>query len=148
MQVLSRPAQLIVSTSSEPAAAPVASDGVSIPPAPPARRNSAVSSGFSARIAAADDNVMPLARLTVRMLRPLPGNSGHQCEQMPITSPAPASAGTSTQDRIRRAGRAAAMSRLNASPTSERHRRQHQPARGQQKRRIRDWASPGSGGRG
>ena len=61
---------------------------------------------------------MPLAKLTVRMLRPLPGSSGHQCEQMPITSPAPASAGTSTQVRIGLAGRAAAINRLNASPTT------------------------------
>ncbi len=52
------------------------------------------------------------------MLLPLPGSSGHQCEQIPITSPAPASAGTSTQDLIMRAGRAARMSRLNARPTT------------------------------
>ena len=104
--------------STAPAAAPVASDGVSIPPAPPARRNRAVSSGFKTRITAAADNVRPLARLTVRTLFPLPGNSGHQYEQMPISNPAPASAGTNIQLRISRAGRAAAMIRLKANPTT------------------------------
>ncbi len=107
--------QLIVSTSTAPAAAPVVSAGVSMPPA---RRNRAVSSGFNSRIAVAAVSVSPLARLTVRILRPLPGNSGNQCEQMPIASPVAASAGISTQLRIWRAGRAAAISRLNASPTA------------------------------
>src|ERR1700761_2283769 len=111
-------AQLIARISVDPAAAPVASEGVSMPPAPPARRNSAVRSGLSTRIAAAEDNVMVLARLTVRMLRPFPGNSGHQCEQIPMTSPAAASAGTTTHVRIGLVGRATAISRLNANPTA------------------------------
>ena len=35
-------------------------------------------------------------------LRPVPGSSGHQCEQRPITRPAAASAGINTQVRITR----------------------------------------------
>ena len=55
---------------------------------------------------------------TILEVRGLPGNSVHQCEQMPITNPAAASAGISTQVRITLAGRAAAISRLNANPTA------------------------------
>ena len=81
---------------------------------------------------------MPLARLTVRMLRPLPGNSGHQCEQIPITSPAPASAGTSTQLRIRRAGLRRCHEPVERQPHHQCHRRQHQPVSGQQIGRLLD----------
>ncbi len=78
---------LVASTSSDPAAAPVASEGVSIPPTAPARKNKAVRSGFNASTMAAAVMVMPLFKVTVRMLRPLPGNSGHQCEQIrPVQS--------------------------------------------------------------
>ena len=51
------------------------------------------------------------------MLLPLPGNSGHRMEQMPISSPAAAIAGISTQDFMVVAGRARAMMWLNANPT-------------------------------
>ena len=47
---------------------------------------------------AAAPSVRPLFTLTVRMLLPLPGSSGHQIEQMPVSSPAAAIAGISTQD--------------------------------------------------
>ena len=47
---------------------------------------------------AAAPSVSPLFRLTVRMLLPLPGSSGHQTEQMPISSPAAAIAGISSQE--------------------------------------------------
>ena len=50
------------------------------------------------------------------MLLPLPGSSGHQIEQMPVSRPAAAIAGIRTQERICTFGRAAAITRLNASP--------------------------------
>ena len=52
------------------------------------------------------------------MLLPLPGSSGHQCEQMPIVNPAAAIVGINTHDSGKLAGRASAMMRLNASPTA------------------------------
>src|SRR3984957_1432862 len=99
---------LIASTTADPAAAPVANEGVSMPPTAPARRNRAVNTGLSTRITAAAPRVIELLRLTVRMLLPLPGNSGHQCEQTPVTRPAAAIAGISTQDRVGRRGGGAA----------------------------------------
>ena len=90
----------MISTNSVPAAAPVASAGVSIPPVAPARRNTAVRRGFRIKTAAAVVRVIPLARLAVRIDLPLPGSSGHQCEQTPINNPAAAIAGISSQDRV------------------------------------------------
>ena len=88
-----------------------------MPPTAPARRNTAVRSGLRNRITTAAPNVRPLFRLTVRMLLPLPGSSGHRMEQMPMSSPAAAIAGISTQDFMVVAGRARAMMWLNANPT-------------------------------
>src|SRR5262245_6738876 len=109
---------LIDSATTEPSADPVASDGVSIPPTAPARRNSAVSSGFNNRMTAAAPRVRPLFTLTVRMLLPLPGSSGHQIEQIPVTSPAAATDGISTHDLNCTFGRAIAITALNARPTA------------------------------
>src|SRR5689334_18894673 len=86
------------SAASDPAAAPVAIAGVSRPPTAPARRNSALRTGFKNKMIAAAPSVSPLLRLTVRMLLPLPGNSGHQIEQMPVNSPAAATVAISTHD--------------------------------------------------
>ena len=88
-----------------------------MPPTAPARRNTAVRRGLRKRITTAAPRVRPLLRLTVRMLLPLPGNSGHRTEQMPTNSPAAAIAGISIHNFIVEAGRARAMSRLNARPT-------------------------------
>ena len=89
-----------------------------MPPIAPARRNSAVSNGFNSKMTAAAPSVRPLLRLTVRMLLPLPGSSGHQIEQMPMSRPAAAIDGISTHDLSCTLGRAAAITRLNASPTA------------------------------
>ena len=67
---------------------------------------------------AAAPRVRPLFTLTVRMLLPLPGNSGHQIEQIPVKSPAAATAGISIHDLNWTFGRAAAITRLNARPTA------------------------------
>ena len=67
---------------------------------------------------AAAPSVMPLFRLTVRMLLPLPGSSGHLMEQIPMSKPAAAMAGISTQDLMVVAGLARAMTWLNANPTA------------------------------
>ena len=53
---------------------------------------------FEDQDAAAAPKVRPLFRLTVRMLLPLPGSSGNQTEQTPITSPAAAIDGISSQE--------------------------------------------------
>src|SRR2546427_1612590 len=97
------------SVASEPAAAPVANAGVSMPPTAPERRYSAVSNGFNSKMTAAAPRVSPLLMLTVRMLLPLPGNSGHQIEQMPVSSPAAATDGISTHDLNCTLGRAIAI---------------------------------------
>ena len=62
-------------------------------------------------------SVRPLLRLTVRMLFPLPGSSGHHTEQIPTNRPAAAIAGISSHDLMVFAGRARAIIRLNARPT-------------------------------
>jgi hypothetical protein len=67
---------------------------------------------------AAAPSVTPLLRLTVRMLLPLPGSSGHQIEQMPVNRPAAATEGISTHDLNCTLGRAIAITRLNSSPTA------------------------------
>ncbi len=97
-----------------------------MPPTAPARRNTAVRRGLRNRITTAAPSVSPLLRLTVKMLLPLPGSSGHRMEQRPMSSPAAAIAGISTQDFMRVAGRARAMMWLNANPDAERQRRQHE----------------------
>ena len=89
-----------------------------MPPTAPARRNNAVRSGFRIRITTAVPNVIALLTLTVRMLLPLPGSSGHQCEHTPITNPAPAIEGINTHERFSCAGRAHAIRRLKPSPTA------------------------------
>ena len=106
----------------EPNAAPVANAGVSMPPTAPPRRNTAVSSGLRRRITTAEPSVRPLAKLTVRMLLPFPGSSGHHTEQMPINKPAAAIAGISTQDLMVVAGRASAMMSVEQHPDAERER--------------------------
>ena len=63
-------------------------------------------------------NVIPLLRLTVRMLFPLPGSSGHQWAQMPTSNPAAAMAGISGHDVETRLGRASVISRLNSRPAA------------------------------
>src|SRR6476469_3861427 len=103
---------------SDPAAAPVAIAGVRRPPTAPERRYSALSSGFKNRMMAAAPIVRPLLRLTVRMLLPLPGSSGHQMEQTPVNSPAAATEGISTHDLNCGVGLAIAITRLNTSPTA------------------------------
>src|SRR2546423_2866156 len=89
-----------------------------MPPTAPERRYSAVSNGFNSKMTAAAPRVSPLLMLTVRMLLPLPGNSGHQIEQMPVSSPAAATDGISTHDLNCTLGLAIAITRLNASPTA------------------------------
>lgn len=106
------------SPTSDPAAAPVASAGVSSPPTAPARRKHAVSSGFNSRMAAAEPSVSPLFVLTSRMLRPLPGSSGSQIEQMPVSSPAAAMAGINVADCGSTLGLAADNIRSKARPTT------------------------------
>ena len=60
---------------------------------------------------------MNLFTLTVRMLRPLPGSSGYQIEQMPVSSPAAAIPGISSHDAEGGTlGSAVAISRSNAIP--------------------------------
>src|SRR6202048_145226 len=102
----------------DPAAAPVAIAGVSMPPTAPARRNSAVRRGFNSKMTAAAPSIKSLLRLTVRMLLPLPGSSGHQIEQTPVISPAAAIVGIRIHDRNCTFGRARAMTRSNARPTA------------------------------
>src|SRR3954452_12885545 len=106
------------SVASDPAAAPVANAGVSMPPTAPERRYSAVSRGFNSKITAAAPRVSPLLTLTVRMLLPLPGNSGHQIEQIPVSSPAAAAERISSHDLNCILGRAIVITRLNARPTA------------------------------
>src|ERR1700738_5694876 len=89
---------LIARATTDPIAAPVANAGVSMPPTAPARRNAAVRRGLRNRTTTAEPKVRPLAKLTVRMLLPLPGRLGHHTEQMPINNPAAAIAGISTHD--------------------------------------------------
>ena len=113
-----------------------------MPPTAPARRNTAVRRGLRNRITTAAPNVRPLLRLTVRMLLPLPGNSGYRMEQMPMSSPAAAIAGISTQVFDRVAGRARAMMWLNAKPDAERERCQHERENRSASKTIGGSASP------
>src|SRR6185503_11456184 len=108
---------LIDSATTEPIAAPVARAGVSRPPTAPERRNAAVRTGFSTRMTAAAPSVRPLFRLTVRTLLPLPGSSGHQSEQTPVSSPAAAIAGINSHERGAADVFAHFISRLNSRPT-------------------------------
>lgn len=110
--------RLSVSTATEPAAAPVAKAGVIKPPTAPVRRYSAVSNGFRNRMTTAPPSVRLALTLTVRMLLPLPGNSGHQIEQIPVARPAMAIAGISGHDRRCGTGRAHAVTLSNANPTA------------------------------
>ena len=66
----------------------------------------------------APPSVMPALMLTVRMLRPFPGSSGHQIEQMPVANPATATAGISIHDAICGFGLASVMTPSNARPTA------------------------------
>ena len=43
--------------------------------------------------------IIPPARITLSIDRPLPGSSGHQCEHTPTSSPAPPIAGINSHDR-------------------------------------------------
>ena len=62
--------------------------------------NAMTSLDVTAVSAAAVVRVIPPAMVAVSIDLPLPGSSGHQCEQTPISKPAPAIAGISSQDRV------------------------------------------------
>ncbi|AWV48786.1 hypothetical protein JK2ML_2567 [Mycobacterium leprae Kyoto-2] len=87
MQV--RPGKPINNTNTTPAATLVASVGVSVTPASPPRKNHAVSSDFKTRSTNTENRVIPLARRTVKILRPLPSNITEGTNASKSPQPAP-----------------------------------------------------------